>query len=338
MPMPSWLRILMGLPAPQETAPTTEDQAATDDETAADTTPSTRAQMAPWQLGEAPPPPGRWQKIVRGVVTIAVLLFAFLGVRGVLLTGEPTEATQVELPLTATFPEAAAAGAALRFAPAWASWDAEHPEARREALAPLWAGDHTVGWNGKGHQTATNPTVASVRIIDAHTAAVTVVMQVSSWDRDQNSGDRVNQRSTVEAVEVTVRVRPDGQAAVIGLPVYVANPAKGTADPVALPSQDSALTEATRTYATAFWTAYARDADLSAITAPGSTVAGLGGSATFHQLSSWQVAATDSDTTKAQATVELAHPDGAVTTHVYQLTLQRTASGTSARWQVLTLN
>lgn len=335
--LPRWLRSgVLNLPDPPEsTAPSEveEAHAATSDPAST----SARAQLAPWQLGETPPPPGRWQRFVRVVATIGVLLFAFLGVRGVVLSSQDPEPATVQLPVTATFPEAAAAGAALRFAPAWATWDAEHPEARREALMPLWAGDYTVGWNGKGHQQATNPTVAQVRVIDATTAAVTVVMRMTSWNVDA-AGARVDEKTSMQAVELTVRVTSDGNAAVIALPVYVATPAKGTAEPVSLPNQDSPLTESTRGYATAFWTAYARDSDLSAITAPGSTITGLGGAATFHQLSSWQVAASDGDTTRAQATVELAHPDGAVTTHVYQLTLQRTATGANARWQVLTLN
>lgn len=335
-PMPPWLRSLLNLPEPKE--PAGEGQAARRSADAP-TSPERRESVAPWQLGEAPPPPARWQRTLRVGAMVVLVLFALIGIRSVVRDSTSEPAPAPELPAAATFPEAAAAGAALRFVPVWATWSAETPEVRQEALAPLWNGDQGAGWNGRGHQEAGGATVVQVAISGQSTARVTVALNVTTWEPDPEAATgRKNQVTQLQSFAVPVQVTPDGRASVTGLPMPVAAPPKGTVTTSPLDSQDSALSEDTRSYAVAFWTAYARDADLTAITAPGSTVAGLAGSATFKQLTAWQVAATETDRTTAQATVELGRADGAITTHTYRVTLTKTSGGQSARWQVATLD
>lgn len=297
----------------------------------------TRPGVAPWQqLNSYEAAAARRLPRALRVLVIAVLvLFLFLGVRAALAPKATVPAAQ--LPIQATFPQAAAGGAAVRFAPIYATWSQDAAEQRREGMATVWGGDPASGWNGKGWQTAAAPAVVGVNVQDAATARVTVVMTITSWTKD-SKGKQTNLTHRPMALEIPVSVDPAGTARVSGVPVWVAvptvlQPQTGTTNTDA----DSTATAATKAGAEAFFVAYGRDTDLNSLTAPGSTLIGLNGALTLDSLRSWTVHSVTGDNAQATAEVIWATPNGATVTQTYQVTLRRTTSGDASRWQVLTL-
>lgn len=328
-PMPRWLRTILNLPEPEPAGGHALGDAQ------APRAAETRPAVAPWQqLDDSDGAPRRWQRGLRVLVTVVVVVFLIIGVRAAFRQAPPAPAAQV--PVAATFPESAASGAAARFAVIYASWSQEAAQVRRNAMATVWGGDPGTGWNGKGWQSASAPAVVAVTILSAQAARVTVVMTVTSWAKNAK-GAQTNLATRPMALQVPVSISKDGIARVAGVPVWVAVPSVAKPGTGKSSETDSALTGQTSATATAFFTAYGRDSDLSSLTAPGSTLTGLNGALSLGSVRQWTVNKAVSDTAQAAAEVIWSTPNGATLTQTYQVTLRRTVSGDSSRWQVLAL-
>lgn len=269
-----------------------------------------------------------WKKLVRWSAIGLILLFCWIGFRAAVF-GFDAKAT-VEIPLEATYPSQAAEAVAEGFTPAFLSFKEGEDAARAEAMAPYYSGgvaEAKLGWDGKGHQEASNVRVIKVDPIDAERSRVTVQANVTSYDGDKEQGTKP------VALELAVKVTDEG-AAVYGTPAYVGlqTPPEVTASEEV--NQDSALAADTRADIEAFFTSYAEQTNLSSITAPGSTVTGLGGIVSDPKVTSWKVEGGDSDTRKGWAVVEYSS-NGAKLTQFYQVKLVKVSGGESAKWQIL---
>jgi hypothetical protein len=311
--------------------------------------PTGRRDTAPWQGAEPVKLRTKfWYVLIRGLLVVVLAAALLTGVRSWIVTlrhnNDATSQQQTAaIPPAVSYPSAVAAGAATRFATAYLSWDSAHTDARAAQLkAAGWTGDPTLGWNGKGKQTVENATVAAIQATSGTDGAVTVVATVHSWtgsptgSSPTGSSDAGNQtEGPGKQIALLIPVRVDqGVASVSATPSIVAVPAaRAPQDPV-LATTDNDLTGQTQQQIIAFFKAYAADSDVSTLTAPGSTVTGLGGAVTYSRLASWTVAEPAGDHAQAIASVVWSTPDGAQLTQTYRLTLQRTVAGDAARWQV----
>lgn len=331
MKMPTIVRRILNLPEP--VTPGAQDAT---DAAAAAAEPAARSTVAPWQqLSAEADAPRRWQKAMRVLLWVVLIVFLWLGVRAAFIP-RTTPAPATQLPLTATYPEVAAGGAATRFAAIYASWSQDAAQVRRDAMATVWGGDSNAGWNGKGWQTAAAPSVVAIAVESPQLARVTVVMTVTTWAKDAK-GKQTNLTSRPMALQVPVSVDAAGTARVAAEPVWVAVPAVAVPAAGSTDETDSALTSQTRATGEAFFTAYGRDTDLNSLTAPGSTLSGLNGALTLSSLRQWTAHTASNDTATATAAVIWSTPNGATLAQTYTVTLRRTTSGDASRWQVLDL-
>lgn len=305
-----------------------------DQDSPASTNPVGVPNALPWSQLSDSDGPRRWQKVLRYVALAVLVLFALIGVRTAFTPRAVVPAPV--LPAAATFPQAAAGGAAARFAAIYGTWYQDSAESRATALAGVWGGDPRAGWNGRGWQNVTGAVPVAVIVESATTARVTVMMNVTSWTKD-NAGKQRDVVKQPMALQVPIIVGDDGIARVSGVPVWVAPPSV-TPLTIANPGDASSdLTSETSRAATAFFTSYGRDTDLSSLTAPGSTLTGLGGALTLSAVRQWAVVANSGDTATATAQVTWASANGATIDQTYRVELRRTSSGAASRWQVLTL-
>lgn len=282
-----------------------------------------------WQAVTPAATASPWKKLVRWSAIGLILLFCWIGFRAAVF-GFDTETT-VDIPLEATYPSQAAEAVAEGFAPAYLTFKEGEDAARAQAMAPYYSGglaEAKLGWDGKGHQEASNARVIKVTPIDSQRSRVTVQANVTSFNAEGNP-----ESTKPVALELSVIVTDEG-AAVYGTPAYVgiAEPPQVTATEEV--NQDSALASETRADIDAFFEAYASQTNISSITAPGSTITGLGGIVSEPTVTSWKVEGGESDTRKGWAVVEY-KANGAKLTQFYQVKLVKVSGGSSAKWQIL---
>lgn len=271
--------------------------------------------------------------VYRGVLIVLIGLPWLVGV--VRMVNPPADAAPVATQTAAPFPDTAGAAVAQRFAVSYLSWNEDAPEDRTEALAldvPGLSGDDKFGWNGKGHQAASNATTVSIDAESPKVATVTVAARVVPYDAKDNAG---NARWSGLAIPVELR---GGRVVVTGQPAAVAVKAPtGSSSTQQNRDEDTALGQRTESYAKSFFAAYATDSDVSAVAAPSARIAGLNGLYTFGELSTWQVFTGTGDNREAFATVEW-KTGAAVVTQNYRITLTQVTSGDTARWQVASID
>lgn len=283
-----------------------------------------------WQAVTPAATASLWKKLVRWSAIGLILLFTWIGFRAAVF-GFETNETRVDIPLEATYPNQAAEAVAEEFTAAYLTFKEGEEAARAQAMAPYYSGgivDAKLGWDGKGHQEASNARAIHIGPIDAERARVTVQADVASFD---DKGKPQNTKPV--ALELSVIVTDRG-AAVYGTPAYVGLPNPPEAAGTEEINQDSALASDTRADIEAFFGAYAEQTDLSSITAPGSTITGLGGIVSDPSITSWKVEGGQADTRKGWATVEY-NANGARLTQFYQVKLVKVSGGESAKWQIL---
>lgn len=319
-------------PAPTQAAPVAP---------AADPRPP-RDDLPPWQGAAVPLRQRFWYVLVRGLVVIVLVAALITAVRTWFFPSNTTP-PPAQVPAAALYPSAAAGGVAARFAHAYLTWDETNPEARVAGLkAAGWRGEPAAGWDRKGRQTVSLVTVAKVDADTATEGTVTVVATVTPWTLTPSNDGGPPKAKAEAAVTIGLRVpidaADDGTLTIAAEPAYVAPPAVGQPDGRPLPDLDHDLGQETSDGAEAFFRAFGADTDLSAITAPGSTITGLGGIVEFSSLRGWQVAPPQGDLATAHATVVWKTSHGTTVEQTYFLTLQRTTAGDTARWQILTIN
>jgi hypothetical protein len=272
------------------------------------------------------------RRFFRGLVVVVLLLAAISGVRSWIW---PNNTPANVVTGQTGFPSDEARAVATRYAVSYLTWDEGNPTARAKAIGlDLASGmDTTAGWNGKGKQLAGQAYPGEVKVDSSGVAAV---VDVRVFTRSSVKRGQAWAASTDSWVRLSVPVaRAASRVVVSGPPMYV--PDKPDALPANMPESgalDADLTKATEEDAKAFFTAYAGD-NPSAVTAPGSTIRGLGGQVKFGELKDWQVFTGNDDERQATAVVTW---DGAGDTTLdqnYTLTLRRTVATDGAqRWQV----
>lgn len=301
-----------------------------------------RPDLPPWQGEQVPMRQRFWYVLLRGLVVAVLLAMVVTALRTWFFDSREQVTPPAPIPADVLYPASAASGVAIRFAHAYLSWDELDPDKRVNALrAAGWQGDEAAGWDRKGKQTTGLVTVARIAAESETRGSVTVVATVTPWKITPREGDKPasskpGNPETI-ALRVPVDVSPNGALTVAAEPATVALPTGVEQDGRPLPDVDTDLSAETRSGAEAFFRAYGEETDMTAITAPGSTIVGLGGVLTFEGLSGWQVApANGADSAQAVATVTWITKGGETQLQqTYYLTLQRTTAGSTARWQVL---
>lgn len=291
--------------------------------------------VAPWQGAPIRRRAKAWQVILRGLVVVLVALLCLTGatqwVRGFVGTNNAAQVAPAAVPNVALFPAAQASGVAQRFTAAYLGWNAATPTARASALtAAGWTGDSAAGWNGQGRQSVDNITTAAITTDSATAGTVTVVATVHAVVGATVKPGRL--------IALAVPVLITSGSTSIGVPAIVGIPSAGSAlNQTSQDNPDSTLTAQTQDQASSFFAAYGTQQDVSGLTAPGSTVRGLGGAVKFAGITGWSVSTPTNGTAKASANVTWQTADGAQLSQSYRLTLQQTTAGDVSRWQVLTI-
>jgi hypothetical protein len=272
------------------------------------------------------------RRFFRGLVVVVLLFAAISGVRSWIWPNN-TPATVVGG--QSGYPSDDARAVATRYAVSYLSWDETNPTARGRQIALDLADrmDTTAGWNLKGKQTADQAYPGEVKVDSSGvTAVVDVRVRIQSYTKKNN----VWAAGPYSWVRLSVPVAKGASRVVVtGPPMYVPdNPDVLPDDIPEAGALDADLSKATQEDAKAFFTAYAGD-NPSAVTAPGSTIRGLGGLVRFAQLKDWQVYTGNDDERRATAVVTWDGAGDTTLDQTYTLTLRRTVATDGAqRWQV----
>lgn len=271
-----------------------------------------------------------WRRVLRGLLATVLVLFLLLGVRS--LWVRPT-ATPSSANPQATYPVGEAQAIAARWAAAYLAWTpGEAAQKSREAALrldqPIIEGAETT-WDGQGTQVVLSVLPSAVNVAgDQRSGTVTVLAQVRSG------------KAAPSWVTLGVPTALAGDRVVVSGPgAFVALPKPGKPTPIERPSVDSAVTTETQDAAVAFLAAYAGSSpeQISQITAPGSTVAPLGGGVTLSQLVDWRVYQGGGSERTARAVVEWGTSAGGRVRQAYQLGLVQVAGGGATSWRVATV-
>lgn len=278
-----------------------------------------------------------WHRLVRGLVVVVLLFILAAGVRTIFFSGNRAAPAQ-EVSSTVYFPQTAAGGVAERYVANYYTWDQAAADRRAQALSidrvggPVASG--TFGWDGKGKQTVNTTNVVSVDPENDKVGVVTVRFNVTPYKYEGKAW--VAKAPRVMAADVKVQII-EGRAAVVGTPALVAvppvPPAPGTTNEIL---DDPQITRDTAEYATTFFRAYGEEKDVTALTAPGAQIAGIGG-LRLERVSKWSVLSGDADQRHAVATVQWRINDATTLDQSYDVTLMRVTSGDTERWQVAAL-
>jgi hypothetical protein len=264
--------------------------------------------------------PEAWMQRGFRLLFVGTLLVVFLlGLRDIarpfLAGGQPHG--QPAQP-TASYPAAAAQAYAARFALAYLTYDAAHPDQRRQALQQYTSVD-AAGWDGRGRQTAVLSLPSGIDVRDGTHALVTIAALVDGgrW------------------VYLAVPVAAEGERlAVDGTPALVPAPRLAAAAALAdIADQDPVLSSELHPDLTAFLGAYAASdqAELAYYAAPGVELAGLGGQVTLAGIDALGVEQPSGDVRSIVASVRWMDPaSGGTLTQRYRLQIVQV----SGKWLV----
>lgn len=271
---------------------------------------------------------------LRVVVYVVLFMLILTGLRSWFFDRNNDDTKPTPVPAAAVYPQAAASGVAERAARSYLSWDEDHTDQRAAQLDLDFAPDalkENAGWNQRGKQTVNTAATLAVNVTDESTARVTVAVLVTPWAKEKGkweAGDEVWRTLEMPVIDTTRRL------VVPTLPALVGMPAPDAVDLGEEPDADSAATTASRPDAQAFFESYGTKADVSALTAPGEDLTGLGDkAATMANLREWTVYTGDDKTRSARAVVEWEVGDTTLT-QPYDLTLVAVAQGEQRRWQI----
>lgn len=272
-----------------------------------------------------------WRRVLRTLIAGVLILFILLGVRSlwVPVGAAPTVAADPRL----SYPVGEAQAVAARWASAYLAWQpGEDAVARRQAAlaldAPSVEGAQNT-WDGQGTQSVLSVLPGRVQVTDDGKAGtVTVLAQVKSG------------RSAATWITLGVPTAIAGERVVVtgtGAFTALSTPSVPSLPPP--PSVDSAVGSATEATARAFFAVYAgaSQEQVAQITAPGSSVAPLGGGATFNQLVEWRVYAGDATERRARAVVEWGTSAGGRVRQAYELRLVSVAGAGATSWRVASI-
>jgi hypothetical protein len=247
----------------------------------------------------------------RALFGAALLVVLLLGLRDIarpfLAGGQPRTAAA-----PASYPSQAAEAFAARFALAYLTYDAAHPDQRQQALQQYVSGDvvSVTGWDGQGRQTAVEALPGGIEVQGGDRALVTVAALV---DRGR-------------WVYLSVPVVADGERlAVDGTPALLPPPTLAdTAPPDDVADMDPILSGQLMPSVTAFLRAYAASsqAELAYYAAPGVAYAGLAGQVTLAGLDALSIDQSSGSQRSAVAVVRWTDArSGGTLTQRYRLQL-----------------
>lgn len=286
----------------------------------------------PWQLVETRKAKV-WRRLGRAVLVVVLGLFAWVGVRTTFFPAPEPEPEP--LPVAVTFDNETAAAVAARFAGAALTFDEDHPDERADLVALDYGGDSTdLGWNRKGKQDVVSLIPSTVTpASDGTSAVVTVLVRTVGYSRPTTADPWVAEPAEWVTVAVPVSVT-SSRVVATAPPTLVGDrgPSRPPA-PTAI-AEDGDLTSSTRETAEAFFVAYG-EGDVSAVEAPGATVAAPTSSWRMQALTDWSVEKGTGSTRTATATVVWGY-DGqtATLTQTYAVTLTPVRASDTDRWQI----
>jgi hypothetical protein len=217
---------------------------------------------------------GRWLVWTFRIVLWAVLLIiAYRGVTAIVLPDRGTgSAAPSSDSASRGFPVGMAEAYALQFGSVYLNFSPSTADERARELAtflPSGSGSQ-FGWNGAGSMKLQSEQVASVHVVDAQHAVVTLLARASG-----------------QLLQLGVPVyAASGGLSVSAEPALLSPPAKATVPPSAARSSDPGATSALGRQLPAFFAAYASGdpVTLDRFLAPGASVTGLGGTVTYGSI------------------------------------------------------
>jgi Conjugative transposon protein TcpC len=222
---------------------------------------------------------GRWVIwVLRGVAWLVLLLIGYRGVAAI-VTGAPVTSNPAAGPPAApssAFPQTLAEAYALQFGSVYLNFSPATATSRSNLLASFMSSsaDPELGWNGSGTQTLQNEQVASVQVLSAHTAVVTLLALV-----DNNH---------LIELGVPVYAADGGRMVVTGEPALLPAPGRAAAPQAVIGNSDQAVVIALQAQLPSFFRAYADggQATLNRFLTSGAQVTGLGGAVTYGSIQS----------------------------------------------------
>jgi hypothetical protein len=278
---------------------------------------------------------GRWVIwVLRGVAWLVLLLIGYRGVAAI-VTGAPVTNSPASGPSatpSSAFPQTLAEAYALQFGSVYLNFSPATAASRSSLLASFVpAGtDPELGWDGAGTQSLQSEQVASVQVLGAHTAVVTLLALVD--------GDHL-----VE-LGVPIYAADGGRMVVSGEPALLPPPGRAIAPQAVAGNSDQAVVPALQTQLPSFFRAYASggQATLNRFLTSGAQVTGLGGAVTYGSIQS--VTVPFGGTTRNITVVVVWHvsssADGASSQHVatapasLEMTYRMTVVRQGAIWYV----
>lgn len=227
---------------------------------------------------------GRWTVwAFRAVIWAVLLIIGFRGVEAIATSVRKPAAGSGNAAAPAapdqSFPRGVAEAFALQFGSVYLNFSPATAAERASDLTPFIpvGSDPQFGWNGAGSQQLQSEQVASISVLSAHRAVVTLLARVSSG-----------------LIELDVPVYwARGGLVVSADPALLAWPQRATPPPVSSPANDPAAAAALAGQLPGFFRAFASgdQQTLRRFLAPGASVTGLGGAVTFGSISAMEVPA-----------------------------------------------
>jgi hypothetical protein len=224
---------------------------------------------------------GRWMVwAFRALIWAVLIIIGFRGVEAIATGAKQPAGGGGSAPSAAAssgFPAGLAEAFALEFGSVYLNFSPATAAQRASDLTPFIpvGSDQQFGWNGAGSQELMSEQVASISVLSAHRAIVTLLARV-------NTG----------LIELDVPVYwAQGGLVVSTMPALLPWPERATPPSVSSPVNDPAAQAALNGQLPGFFRAYASgdEQTLGRFLAPGASVIGLGGAVTFGSISSIQV-------------------------------------------------
>lgn len=273
-------------------------------------------------------------KVLRVVLIVALVFVVLVGLRQLIF---PVESTTVVQEVESTqFPAAAGGEVAARQVGAYLNIDpAEDALADRDAVLALDGTSTGISDSDgiAGKQTMSNVAVVRIAQIDGKRARALVTGTVTDYTATEGAWTPGAQRPI--AAEVMLAADDTGAVTVVGRPSLVGTtPGTPAAAPPRNVAQDTTIGSATQDAGESFFSSYGADDQVTASVAPGASIVGLDGAATFERMTGWTVYEGNGKTRSAIATVTWSLPSGIEVTQTYALTLSSVSADDAGGWQI----
>ncbi len=227
---------------------------------------------------------GRWLLWpLRAVLWVALLVVAFRGVTAIIFNQHATSPGASTGPASTAdgqFPVTLAEAYAAEFGRVYLNFSPQAQAQREQQLAAFLparvaAASPDLGWNGTGQESLQSEQVAGIAVQDPQHAVVTLLAMVNG-----------------QLMELGVPIAASGGAVVVsGEPAWLPAPAQISPPPAAAQGSDPVAQSQLNNELPAFFQAYANGdgAALNGFLAPGVSLAGLGGTASFDSIAALHV-------------------------------------------------